>query len=188
MHGKHHVLWRRYDLPGHDACRIQQSQDGWIVEGSAVFSDAGLVSAIRYCVTCDLQWHAIRSETSGWHRNQPVCLHMEQSDGTWLVNGERAPDLQGLIDIDLGFTPATNTIPIRRMKMAGVTSCEVVSAWLDPDTWQIRPLLQQYAAGEDSRLAYAAPSLDFYADLHIDAFGVVVDYPGLWRSEAWVSS
>ena len=37
--------------------------------------------------------------------------------GHWEVNGNAARRLRGCSDVDLGWTPATNTIPIRRLDL-----------------------------------------------------------------------
>ncbi len=31
------ILWRRLDVPGHDACRLLRSDAGWQLEGAAAF-------------------------------------------------------------------------------------------------------------------------------------------------------
>ena len=36
------VLWKRHDLPGHEACRLVAQTYGWEISGTALF-DAGLV-------------------------------------------------------------------------------------------------------------------------------------------------
>src|SRR5207244_2474062 len=35
------ILWRRLDTPGHDACRLERSDAGWELDGTAVFREDG---------------------------------------------------------------------------------------------------------------------------------------------------
>ena len=85
-------------------------------------------------------------------------------------------------DIDLGFTPATNTLPIRRMMAQRQDGADLAAVWLDAGDWSLKLLPQTYAKAADG-WRYASPSHDFEADLAVDGDGFVTDYPGLWTRE-----
>lgn len=177
-------LWRRLDTVGHDACRYIGDELGWLIEGCAVFAEAGQVATLSYRLRCDAAWNSRSASINGWVGNEVLAIDIVHGSGNrWSVNGQDMPMLAGLSDIDLGFTPATNTNAIRRLDLAEGAKGETVAAWLDTADWQVKPLRQTYQRVNATQYDYAAPLQDFRARLTTDAFGAVVDYPGLWRRE-----
>lgn len=60
------VLWRRLDTPGHDACRLEGTDAGWKLDGTAVFREDRLPARLTYQVTCDLAWRTKEGRVHGW--------------------------------------------------------------------------------------------------------------------------
>jgi hypothetical protein len=95
------------------------------------------------------------------------------------------PGLEGCVDVDISATPFTNTLPIRRLGLAPGESADVSVAYVDIDEMRAWTEEQRYTRLEQNsgdRL-YKYESLDggFTADLPVDADGLVLDYPGLFR-------
>lgn len=177
-------LWRRLDTVGHDACRYVRDDLGWLIEGSAVFIEDGQVATLSYRLRCDEAWNSRSATIDGWLGDEIVALEIVHGSGNrWSVNGQDMPLLAGLTDIDIGFTPATNTNAIRRMALMPGDKGETVAAWLDTADWQVKPLRQTYRRLDETQYDYAAPLHEFEARLTVDAFGAVVDYPGRWQRE-----
>ena len=88
--------------------------------------------------------------------------------------------------MDLGFTPATNTLPLRRLGLAVGESAAVRSAWLRFPELRHEPLEQTYTREAARTFRYRAivDGEPFVARLDIDAFGRVTRYEGLWEMEA----
>jgi uncharacterized protein len=109
-----------------------------------------------------------------------VDLRLRVDAGSWTVDGEPRPDLDGCIDVDLGWTPATNTLPIRRLGTAADEPQTIRVAWLRWPELVILPSDQTYTRRSDRLWAYA--SGEFTAELEVDEHGVVVDYgrPPIW--------
>src|SRR5688572_22837606 len=107
------VLWRRMDQPGHESLRLSSSTSGWQFLGAAIFAFDGKPCRLDYLVTCDSQWRTIAATVSGWVGSD-VVEHEVSVDGSgrWRFNGTECPDLDGFIDVDLAFSPCTNTLPI----------------------------------------------------------------------------
>lgn len=177
------ILWRRLDRPGHDACWQWSEGDRQGLDGVAVWQDAAGPAQMAYHVSCDGNWltRAVRVQGRVGARDLTLSIHRDEA-GNWRANGEELPDVTGLTDIDLGFTPATNTLPIRRMMARRQAGADLAAVWLDAEDWRLKRLPQSYAqAGQGWR--YASPTHDFTADLAVDADGFVTDYPGLWVKE-----
>lgn len=91
----------------------------------------------------------------------------------------------GALDIDLGFTPVTNTLPIRRLALAVGASAPVQSAWLRFPELRFERLDQTYTRESELGFRYHATvgGQPFVARLDTDAFGRVLRYEGLWEAE-----
>jgi uncharacterized protein len=181
------ILWRRLDLPGHDAATINRIADGWRVSGVAVVVESARPCRVEYDVTCDEDWVTRHCSLRGYVGAAPVALDVHRDlSGSWTVDGVDAPILQGCTDIDLGFTPATNTLPIRRLKLEVSQSAPVRAAWIRFPEFTAEVLDQVYTRQAEDRYLYESGGGIFRRELHVDSFGCVVDYPGLWRVEAAV--
>ena len=177
------VLWKRLDQEGHDACRFTEARDGWTIEGAAVFEHDGNPANLAYRLSCDRQWSTLKASVTGWIGETGLDLRMERGrDGSWSVNGTVVEALAGLKDIDLGFTPASNTNAIRRLNLTAGDEAASTAAWLDTEDWTMKPLPQTYRRLRDDAYAYASPQHDYRATLLVDDFGIIIDYPGLWKS------
>lgn len=178
------ILWRRLDRPGHDACRLWKEGSLWRIEGMAVWLDPKGPAQIVYEVAVGEDWVTHSARLMGRVGKRAISLSIQRdTSGNWRMNGEAVPEVTGLPDIDLGLTPATNTLPLRRMRSRRMDAADLAAAWLDPTDWQLKPLPQRYEKLDDGRWRYASPSHDFQADLTIDADGFVTDYPSLWVKE-----
>lgn len=111
---------------------------------------------------------------------------LADGDGNWTTrNGEAIPELNGCLDVDVSATPFTNTLPIRRLGIAPAESAELPVAYVDTGEMRAWTEEQSYTCLERSARdgLYRYESLDggFTADLPVDADGLVLDYPGLFR-------
>ncbi|HEX5409376.1 MAG TPA: putative glycolipid-binding domain-containing protein [Gemmatimonadaceae bacterium] len=182
------ILWRRLDLPGHDAATIKPIAHGWRVSGVAILVDSARPCRVEYDVDCDTSWLTRRCSLRGHVGAMPVALDVRRGvSGTWTVDGADAPGLRGCMDIDLGFTPATNLLPIRRLKLDIGQPAVVRAAWIRFPEFTAEVLDQVYTRQAEYRYLYESGGGVFRCELQVDPFGCVVDYPGLWRAEATLS-
>lgn len=178
------ILWRRLDTPGHDGCRLLRHADGWEVEGAAVFREGGAPARLAYRLVCDAAWRTVRGEVHGWLDAREVDYSVARSpEGQWALNGQAVPHLETCVDLDLGFTPATNLTQLRRIALAEGQAADVPVAWLDIAAGTLTILEQRYERRSDSTYWYEAPPFDYRALLEVDASGFVRRYPGLWEPE-----
>jgi hypothetical protein len=102
--------------------------------------------------------------------------------GHWLIDGERAPWLDGCLEVDLEASAMTNALPCggsacrwpRRQPLPPPTSAAGLA---------VERLEQTYARATDGatcqRYDYTAPASGFSARLVYDQSGLVLDYPGI---------
>ena len=178
------VLWRRLDAPGHDACRLDPSEAGWRLRGTAVFRHVGAPARLDYRVTCDCAWRTLGGEVAGWLGARRVALTIERSPaGVWTLDGAVVPGLERCVDLDLGFTPATNLLPLRRLALAEGEAAEAPAAWLDVAGGTLAELPQRYERRGAATYWYEAPTVGYAGLLEVTADGFVRRYPGLWEME-----
>ena len=101
----------------------------------------------------------------------------------WIVNGSAVPGLDRFVDLDLGFTPATNLQQLRRGPIAENESAQVPVAWLDIETGMLVELSQSYERRSTTTFWYEAPSR-YKGLLELAPNGFIRRYPGLW--EPWL--
>lgn len=180
------MRWRRLDVPGHEDARFARAGEGWRVTGEVEVEEAGVAARLRYAVECDAAWRTRAVIVEGHAAGAPVHVALAADGaGRWTRDGAPVPALAGTLDVDLGFTPATNTLPIRRLALAVGAGAPVRTAWLRFPELRLEPLDQTYTREAEQRYRYHAvvDGEPFVARLDTDAFGCVVRYEGLWEAE-----
>jgi uncharacterized protein len=171
------VLWRRLDVPGHDSCRL----DGFRLEGTAVFSGP---AQVRYELQCDERWISRYGRIQGWVGDDSFDLTIEHSGTAWLLNGKPVAGLEHCLDLDFGFTPATNYTQLRRIALDVGEAADVNVAWIDVPDARLTYLPQRYERRTENTYWYESPTADYAAELAIAGNGFTLSYPGLWELEA----
>ena len=89
------------------------------------------------------------------------------------------------MDLDFGFTPATNVLQLSRVALKLGQSAEVPVVWFDLDSASLTALPQRYERRRETSYWYEAPSVPYQAVLEIAPNGFVRILPrisgGLWR-------
>jgi uncharacterized protein len=177
------MLWRRLDLPGHDACGLARDGAGWSLRGTAAFLHPAGPASIAYAVRCDSRWQTVSAEIKGLLGGRRVGYSVAHRGRRWSLNGQSIAGLEHLVDLDLGFTPATNLQQIRRVPMPEGVAVALPVAWLDLDAGTLTQLPQIYERRSDTLLRYEAPSVGYQDLLELAPSGFIRKYPGLWEAE-----
>jgi hypothetical protein len=88
------------------------------------------------------------------------------------------------VDVDLGFTPSTNLLPIRRLSLAVGAEASIRAAWLRFPGLELEPLEQVYRRESEHRYRYESGGGRFAAELEVDEFGLVARYGDYWVAGA----
>jgi hypothetical protein len=89
-------------------------------------------------------------------------------------------DLRGCDDVDLAVTPATNTLPIRRLDLQIGQSKSVIAAWVKFPELTVEPLSQRYLRLGKDTYRYES-NTGFSTEIVVDELGLVTTYPGGWE-------
>ncbi len=183
------ILWRRLDLPGHEAAEITQQRNRWNLAGTALFAYRQQPCRLDYEIECDMLWGTRDVMVRGQIGEAPVSLALSRDgEGAWCANGTAQPAVQGCIDIDLGFSPSTNLLPIRRLKLPIGARAQVRAAWVRFPELTLEVLEQSYTRLTELTYKYESAGGEFTRELTVNAHGFVVDYPGVWRDESLAAS
>lgn len=178
------IRWRRVDVSGQEDARVDHLADGWRLTGELQVVEADAPAQLRYRIECHRDWRTRSALIVGEIRQHRVRFVLTtDGEGHWAQDGIALPHLTGAVDIDLGFTPATNTLPIRRLALAVGATAAVRSAWLRFPELRLEPLEQTYTREGERVYRYVAQvdGEPFTARLETDAYGRVLRYEGLWE-------
>jgi hypothetical protein len=187
------VLWRLTDGIGLEHARLTSMPEGHLLAGVVVTTAGAAPVTIDYAVRADRFWHtrevSVSLISSGAELSSRPLHLVSDGDGTWHnadpdtgeTIGKAISAIQGCIDVDLAFTPATNTLPIRRFEMAHGARIEVAAAWVQFPSLDLEILNQRYQRLDRSQYRYESPGHQFAAMLVVDNLGLVRTYEGLWE-------
>jgi uncharacterized protein len=177
------ILWRRLDAAGHESFRMYGDDDGWYLDGAAIFMHEGLPARLDYLVECTTDWITSYIHVDGWVGDEIIEIEIEANErSVWRLNGEEIKIVEGCQDIDLNFSPATNMLPMRRLDLKVSERKKVRAAWLKFPSFELEPLDQTYTRINATTVKYES-STGFTADLTINEEAIVTEYPGLWTTE-----
>jgi uncharacterized protein len=175
-------FWRKLDHPGHDSCRLFKLPDGWRLCGAAVFCEARRVCHLQYDVLADPTFRTKNAAVSGYVGGTAIAVRIRSTGpGRWRVTGARHADITGCIDVDLGFTPATNLPALRRLALKVGQHAAAPAAYLEFPAMRFIELPQRYERIGRNDYAYEAPTVGYAGTLQVSSLGAVVHYPGLFE-------
>jgi hypothetical protein len=177
------ILWQDLETGALDRCRLEAGPDGLRLSGVVLTAAHGTPLDVRYLV-----------ETGPGGLTRRVELELDGgavrrvllADGAGRWRWEGGPELAGVagaLDVDLTVTPATNTLPIRRLGLEVGQAAELLMAWVQFPGLEVVGSAQRYQRLAPDRWRFSAG--DFTAELLVDPDGLVLDYGGLFRSLAY---
>ena len=175
------AAWMRLDRPGRDSAMLEPSDGGWLLRGAAAFDHERGSAAVAYQVEVDARWETKRGLISGFLGDQTVQHEIKRDNAGWRLNGLRVEGFEHLVDLDYGFTPATNVLQLSRIALKPGQSAEVPVAWFDLDSASLTELPQRYERRSEASYWYEAPTVPYQNLMEIAPNGFVRSYPELWR-------
>jgi hypothetical protein len=188
------VLWQRIDSPGSEWCALERTPDGWRVQGIVLAEVATAPVLVHYAIALASDWstRAVEIVMRSGNAIKPEELRLTVApEQRWQIEREPSQDesmpqddlmaLHGLTDVDLGFSPVTNTLPIRRLDPAIGEAVAVTAAWVRFPELTIEPLPQTYTRLAERRYRYESAGGAFVTEIEVDDLGLVTTYEGGWR-------
>jgi len=174
--------WERLTVPGLESFSLLPVTAGWSLSGTIVTLHEGIAADSRYEIYCDHSWRTQRAVIEIRFKGTTRTLGIAAGNGHWAVDNREVRELEGCVDIDLGWSPSTNLLPIRRLNLAvGGDSDTINAAWIKFPDLTIERLPQRYERLAHDLYRYSSRNGDFSADIHVDQQGIPVEYAGFWR-------
>jgi uncharacterized protein len=174
------VAWRRSDeVETDEHCTLTVRDGGLSLVGTVLGAEGGVPVRIEYRVLADgagLTTAAHVRDLRGFEQ-RTIALERDPK-GKWSVDGKVVRGLKGCTDVDLGCSPSTNTLPIRRLRLAVGGSHKIQAAWVRFPELTIVKAAQTYTRLDEFTYRYASGT--FEADLTVDDDGLVATYAE-WR-------
>ena len=187
--------WTRTAGNWRDTVTLTRTSDGWQLRGRIRNSRPNdlVDSAFEglYRVDLDHRWQTRMATVQmvRGHRSAEMQIRLDE-DGHWRDLDETHLDaLDGLRDVDVFLTPATNTIPIRRLDLEIGAAAHAPAAFValdERDRLVASRLDQRYERTDEMTYRYTSFDADgvvaFQTDLTVDAEGIIERYGDLWVS------
>lgn len=173
------LLWRGLDEWRAEAALVTLMPTGVSARGTQLGRGYRLDYALEApedFVTRSLEVTAVGE---GWSRRL-VLEH--DGNGAWRSNSEEAPSVAGALDCDLGFSPLTNLMPVRRHELnRRRAAVEILAAWVSVPDLTLHASRQRYEHLRTSVIRYTdlGTHAGFTSELAVDEDGLVVHYPEL---------
>jgi hypothetical protein len=175
------VAWRRVDEVETDEwCTLIVRPTGATLVGTVIGAQAGQPVRIEYRVLTNASGLTTAVHVRQWHGFEQRQMTLDRNEkGAWTRDGEAVRQLKGCTDVDLEFSPATNTLPIRRLRLAVGASEAIQAAWVRFPGLTVEKSGQRYTRTDDEG-TYRYASGSFESDLTVDEDGLVYGY-AVWR-------
>ena len=156
------VTWRRSDVVASDELCTMTIRDGGLsLIGTLLGSDGGTPVRTEYRVFADGagMTTAVHVRDLRGFEQRTLTLARDAKGG-WTVDGLPDRQLKGCTDVDLGCSPATNTLPIRRLRLGIGASRTIRAAWVRFPDLVVVPVAQTYARLDELTYRFASGTIE----------------------------
>ena len=175
------VIWRRIlDDHSFEECVVTATSVGFGIVGAVIAAQGGVPFLVRYDIGCGEDWSARSVAIEQRLGDAPRRLRLERTGDGWLIDGVHDARLDGCAEPDLGLTPSTNTLAIRRLDLAIGQAAEITCAWVKFPALSVEPSLQRYERLGERDYRYTNVVSGFTALVAVDLLGLPVRYEGIW--------
>jgi hypothetical protein len=169
------VSWRRTDeVQVDEHCTISIRDAGLSLVGTVLGAEGGIPVRIEYRVLADGSGAtAVHVRDLRGFVQRTLTLERD-TRGNWTVDGAAARSLKGCTDVDLGCSPSTNSLPIRRLGLGVGRSRTIRAAWVRFPELTVEKAAQTYRRLDEFSYRYSSDTYE--AELIVDDDGVVARY------------
>jgi uncharacterized protein len=176
------ILWQGLIAPSMERFVAARSESGCQLSGLILQAHQDEPYVVRYSIDVDDAWRTravqIEVENDGQHQTALVT----DGAGHWSRDGEPLPAVENCLDVDLEWSPSTNSLPVRRLGLAVGQAKTVAAAWVRFPSLEVQRLDQSYERLDERRYRYRSGR--FTADLVVDEDGIVLQYGVNWKAVA----
>jgi len=179
------AAWRHgHARAGFEVAFLYLDGSGGCVERATTAVENGDAWLVRYRIRLASDWTTRQARVVGLSAAgvREATLDADGA-GRWRIDGAEAPALDGCLDVDLESSALTNAFPVHRLGLAIGERAQAPAAYVRAMGLGVERLEQRYERLDDDedrqRYGYRAPRFAFSCELVYDAYGLVLDYPGI---------
>ncbi|MGN8055392.1 putative glycolipid-binding domain-containing protein [Pedobacter sp. 22163] len=177
------IRWEGLEYKSLENCTLTETDNGVAITSIITGQVNNQAIKISYKILTDTLWATYFVEINVISGRNEKTLLLEKKGAYWLVNNTIDHRFDGCVDIDISLTPFTNTLPIRRLVFNGQLSNRIEVIYIDIIADMIIPVRQYYTKISDSVYLYEDEKSTFKAELKTDSYGLVIEYPKLFREK-----
>jgi uncharacterized protein len=182
MANRRWVLWQGLISASMERFILSASAEGFEFNGLILQAHQDAPYVARYAIRIDPAWRTRGVEVELENGGRTSLNLSSDGAGRWTRAGEALDALDGCHDVDLEWSPSTNTLPIRRLALVPGESKAVSAAWVRFPSLAVERLEQTYERLDDRRFRYRSGR--FAAELLVDDDGLVSQYGFNWKAVA----
>ena len=176
------ILWQGLIGPSMERFVAARTENGFELSGLILQAHEDEPYVVRYSIEVDETWRTRAVQVEVENDLQHRIVLVADGAGHWSRDGDRLPAIETCLDVDLEWSPSTNTLPIRRLGLRLGETKVVTAAWVRFPSLEVERLDQSYERLDERRYRYR--SSRFVADLAVDDEGVVLQYGVNWKAVA----
>ena len=176
------VIWQADFAPGLETLDLTRSVDSIHVDSIVQGVADGQVFRMRYRFHLNLDWTVISLHLTELPGFDEVDLYPNEATQSWSTPSFlfQLDDLNDCPLIDISFTPFTNTLAIKRLKLEVGQSADLRALYIESPTLGFRVSEQRYERLGEFEYRYTSLGSGFTAVITVDQDDLVVNYPGLF--------
>jgi hypothetical protein len=177
------IIWQPMRQPGAEWCSVERGPNGSTIAGVAVVAHEGAAHRFDYELELDAAAVTRRAQITAVLPDRIEVFDLAtDAAGSWWRSGKLVLQDPEALDVDLGFSPVTNSLPIWRLALDVGQTCQITALWLQYPELRLVAARQTYERlGE---LSYRYASGSFEAVIRVFPDGLVEDYVSYWTAMA----
>lgn len=175
------IVWKNSTINTTEFVSIEK-EEMTTVKGYITGEGFGKPWLVRYTLTLNPRWEAqtvfieVMSE-----QNYTIELYKNDLQQWLNEKGEHLEAFDGCVDVDISFTPFTNSLPINRLQLTKGEGQNISVVWVDIKNGDVKRVKQRYLNKGSRIYKYENEHSGYISELIVDDEGYVVDYPGVWQ-------
>jgi hypothetical protein len=180
------VMWVSFNQQKFEHLRLVNNKDGILADGMIIHLNSENSYRIRYRIQCDSGWQVRKVEMNRLDASdQSLVLHCDRN-GHWMNGqGKAVPTLNGCRDIDIYYSPFTNTLAIRRLGLSQGESADINVAFIAVPGLAVSAVYQRYTYldtnPEGGLYRYESLASGFTTEFPVDSDKLLIEYPKFFR-------
>jgi len=177
------ILWQPLDVPGAEWCSVERSSVGSTIAGVVLIAQGGDARRFDYELELDDAAVTRRAQVTAVLADRTEVFDVAaDGHGSWWRSGKVVLQDPEALDVDLGFSPVTNSLPIWRLGLEIGEAREISALWLRYPELELVRARQTYERLDQFSYRYCSGS--FEAVIRVFPDGLVEEYAGYWKATA----